>query len=76
MVKDYTIWVVLVLAMMYEWKLRQVDVNNAFLKGFFKEVYTRQPLGFEVFSSHEPLVCRLQKVLYRLKQDPRAWFEG
>jgi hypothetical protein len=55
-------------------KLYQMDVKSAFLNGFLEEeVYVKQPPGFE--SAEFPhKVCRLRKVLYGLKQVPRAWY--
>jgi hypothetical protein len=55
-------------------KLYQMDVKSAFLNGFLEEeVYVKQPTGFEsVEFPHK--VYRLRKVLYRLKQAPRAWY--
>jgi hypothetical protein len=52
-----------------------MDVKSAFLNGPIKEeVYVEQPPGFEdqEYSNH---VYKLYKVLYRLKQGPRAWYE-
>ncbi|KAA3486657.1 putative LRR receptor-like serine/threonine-protein kinase [Gossypium australe] len=47
-VKPTTIWVVLSLAVTFGWKLRQVDINNAFYNGdLVEEIYITQPLGFE-----------------------------
>ena len=52
-----------------------MDVKSAFLNGPIQElVYIEQPAGFEdpKFPNH---VYKLQKVLYGLKQEPRAWYE-
>ncbi|GKV11406.1 hypothetical protein SLEP1_g22667 [Rubroshorea leprosula] len=49
-----------------------MDVKNAFLNGYLKEkVYMKPPPGL----THPPnKVCRLRRVLYGLKQSPRAWY--
>ncbi|GJU19928.1 retrovirus-related pol polyprotein from transposon TNT 1-94 [Tanacetum coccineum] len=52
----------------------KMDIKSAFLNSKLKEVYVKQPLGFE--SNKFPnYVCKLDKALYRLKQAPRAWYE-
>uniref|UniRef100_A0A2N9I3R3 Reverse transcriptase Ty1/copia-type domain-containing protein n=1 Tax=Fagus sylvatica TaxID=28930 RepID=A0A2N9I3R3_FAGSY len=74
-IKPPTIRLVLSLALIHGWSLRQLDVKNAFLHGTLKEVvYMEQPPGFSssIFPNH---VCRLHKALYGLKQAPRAWFD-
>ena len=56
-------------------KLYQMDVKSAFLNGIInEEVYVEQPLWFD---SHEFLnhVYKQNKILYGLKQEPRAWYE-
>ncbi|KAG8491470.1 hypothetical protein CXB51_014668 [Gossypium anomalum] len=76
-VKPATIRVIWSIAVSRGWSLRQVDVNNAFLNGDLDtEVFMQQPPGFvQIGSDGQPLVCRLQKALYGLRQAPRAWFD-
>ncbi|WVZ76533.1 hypothetical protein U9M48_024502 [Paspalum notatum var. saurae] len=50
-------------------KLQQMDVKSAFLNGFIeKDVYVRQPSGFESARFLD------QCYIYGLKQGPRAWY--
>ncbi|KAL5755730.1 hypothetical protein ACOSQ2_020476 [Xanthoceras sorbifolium] len=73
-IKPSTIRVIFTLSATFDWKIQHVDVNNAFLNGELEElVFMEQPSGF-TSSSHPSHVCRLNKVLYGLKQTPRAWF--
>ncbi|KAH9661600.1 retrovirus-related pol polyprotein from transposon RE1 [Citrus sinensis] len=66
---------ILSLAVLNHWSLRQVDINNAFLHGYLtEEVYMQQPEGF-VDPAKPTHICKLQKALYGLKQAPRAWFD-
>lgn len=73
-VKASTVRVILSIAFMNNWILRQVDVNNAFLNGILdEEVYMAQHEGF--INPHKPqYICKLKKAIYGLKQAPRAWF--
>jgi hypothetical protein len=73
-VKAATIRLVLSLAMLQNWCLRQLDVTNAFLHGYLEEeVYMKQPPGYEDKTKPHYL-CKLDKALYGLKQAPRAWY--
>jgi hypothetical protein len=56
-------------------KLYQMDVQSAFLNGYINElVYVEQPPSFE--DDKKPNhVYKLKKVLYGLKQTPRALYE-
>ena len=73
-VKPATMRLILSLAVSKGWSLRQMDVQNAFLHSQLeKEVYTRQPPGFED-ANNPRMVCKLEKALYGLKQAPHAWY--
>jgi histone deacetylase 1/2 len=67
-VKPTTIRLVLTIVVSKRWQIRQLDVHNAFLNGFLREVvYMQQPPGFIDFALPTN-VCRLHKSLYGLKQ--------
>ena len=74
-VKAATIRIILSLVVINNWKLRQVDINNAFLNGELSEtIYMPQPESFEN-SEHPNYVCKLKNDLYGLKHAPRVWFD-
>jgi hypothetical protein len=63
----------LALAAREGWQVHHMDVKSAFLNGDLKEeVYVRQPAEF-IVAGQEGKVLRLMKVLYGLRQAPRAW---
>ena len=74
-VRTATIRIILHVAVTKGWKIRQLDVQNAFLHGELKQtVYMIQPPGFED-KTRPDYVCKLMKVIYGLKKSPRAWFD-
>ncbi|RVW63823.1 Retrovirus-related Pol polyprotein from transposon RE1 [Vitis vinifera] len=71
-VKPTTIRIVLTIALNLQWKVRQLDVNNAFLNGdLHEDIFMHQPQGF-IDLVNPNYVCKLNKSLYGLKQAPRA----
>ena len=72
-VSKITTWRILIaLAASKGWDLFQDDVPSAFLKGSLKEeIFMEQPEGYQ----EGPMVCRLIKTLYGLKQSAREWNE-
>jgi len=69
-----TIRILLSLVTNQDWPLHQLDIKNAFLNGDLEEVYMEIPPGLETSSNYNK-VCKLKKLLYELKQSPRAWFD-
>ena len=62
---------ILILVAVEDLHLEQLDVKTTFLHGDLEEdIYMQQPQGYEV-KGKENLICRLKRILYDLKQDPR-----
>ena len=63
----------LALAAAKHWRVHDLDIKSAFLNGELAEtVFIRQHPGFAV-KGEEHRVLRQRKVLYGLRQAPRAW---
>ncbi|GJP80216.1 hypothetical protein CLOP_g10443 [Closterium sp. NIES-67] len=68
--KGTTLRVLLAIAALLGWKIRQMDIVTAFLNGIImEEVYMKQPEGLDDGSGR---VCRLKKAIYGLKQAPHS----
>jgi hypothetical protein len=66
--------ILLAFATSKEFKHYQMNVKSAFLNGVFQEeVFVRQHSGFKN-PKYPNRVYKLSKILYRLKQVPRAWY--
>jgi hypothetical protein len=63
--------IVMALVAHFDLELHQMDVKTAFLNGDLnEEVYMKQPEGF-CADKDSPLVCKLNKSIYGLKQASR-----
>ena len=74
-VKTSTIRLVLIIAAARDYNLTQIDICQAYLQAELPEkLYMRVPPGIPAFNEkREPLVCRLNRSLYGLKQAGREW---
>lgn len=62
--------IILIIYIPLKWSLKQIDVNKEFLNGIITdEVYMHNVAS--VFDKEHPIyVCKLQKSLYGLRQEP------
>lgn len=71
-IKHITVGLIISIAVTCEWKIRQLDIKKAFLRGHLKEiVYVEQPPAF-ISPTYPHHVCLLKHSLYGLKHVPRA----
>ena len=75
--KPETFRILLAIAAKQNFTLRQLDVKSAYLHPKIdEEVYLEQPEGYvQVSSTGKPLVCKLKKSIYGLKQAARNWYQ-
>ena len=71
-----TIRVLISYALYKNTELKQVDIKTAYLNAEIEdEILMQQPEGFEKFDKQgNPLICKLRKSLYGLKQSGRNWY--
>jgi histone deacetylase 1/2 len=71
-IKPSTIQIILTIALVKHWPIRQLDVKNAFLhSNIVEDIYMEQPPGMD--DLQKPMhVSKLQHALYGLKQAPCA----
>ena len=71
-----SICMVLVIAAEFDFECWQLDYNTAFLNAKVEEeVYVKMAPGYEEFNNDGvPMVMRLLKSLYGLRQSPRCWY--
>ncbi|GJW28492.1 retrotransposon protein, putative, ty1-copia subclass [Tanacetum coccineum] len=70
--KIKSIRIMLAIAAFHDYEIWQMDVNIAFLNGkLIEDVFMAQPEGFEN-EKYPKRVCKLQKVIYGLKQASRS----
>jgi len=70
-VKHSSILILSALVGQYDHELDQLDAKTAFLHDDLdEEICMTHPLGFRA-TWKEKLICKLYKLLYRLKQSPR-----
>ncbi|KAL0411315.1 UNVERIFIED_CONTAM: Retrovirus-related Pol polyprotein from transposon TNT 1-94 [Sesamum latifolium] len=68
-----SIWILLTIAALYDYKIWKMDVKTAFLNGFIEEeIFMDQPEGFTIVGK-EQKVCRLRRCIYGLKQASQSW---
>ena len=74
-VKSSTIRLVLIVAAARDYNLSQIDIRQAYLQAELNEdIYMRVPPGIPAFDERgRPMVCKLNRTLYGLKQAGREW---
>jgi hypothetical protein len=73
-IKSMTYKTLFAFAAANQWHIRQGDVKIAFLnREITEKVYVEQPIGYKINKTDQPILfCRLNKILYGLKQSARV----
>lgn len=72
--KTTTVRIFLAIGASKQWKIHQVDVNNAYPHGHIEEdIYLTPPEGYK--KAEKGKVYKLFKSLYGLKQAGRQWYK-
>ena len=70
------ICIVLNLAAIYDWELHGIDIENAFLESDLEEtIYMKLPVGTYSEANGKPVIVRLKKSLYGLKQAVELFYK-
>ena len=80
MAKITTLRLLISLAASNGWHLAQLDINNVFLNGTLsEEIFMNITQGYKhsvTKGPNPPLVCKLNRSIYGLKQASRSWFNA
>ncbi len=72
MIKPMSYKIIFVIAVVRDWELEQMNIKTTFLyEDVNEEIYVKQFIELDVENS----ICRLNKVLYDLKQSSRIWYQ-
>jgi hypothetical protein len=72
MIKSISYKTIFVIVVARDWKLKQMNIKTTFLyEDVNEEIYVKQLIKLNV----EDSICRLNKVLYDLKQSSRIWYQ-
>ncbi len=74
--KFKSICIVLNLAAIFDWDLHGIEIENAFLESDLEEtIYMKLPVDTYVESNGKPVIVRLKKSLYGLKQAGELFYK-
>jgi hypothetical protein len=74
--KFKSICIVLNLAAIYDWELHGIDIENAFLESDLEEtIYMKLPVDTFMEANGKPVIVRLKKSLYGLKQAGELFYK-